>query len=98
MTDVLTRYLRAYVSGDRAGLVYLVPPGTRVAATAGAFELLDLGSLAAVGAGGGAERRVLATVRVRDRVSRAVYALRYRVRLVRRERWYVAELNPAGTR
>jgi len=94
--DVLTRFLRAYVSGDRAGLVYLAPPGTRLAATSGGFELLDLGSLTTLGATTGRERLVLATVHVRDRVSRASYALRYRVRLVRRDRWYVAAINDPG--
>jgi hypothetical protein len=91
--DVLTRFLRAYVSGDRAGLAYLVPAGTRIGATSGGFELLDLGSLTAVGPATGRDRLVLATVEVRDRVSRAVMALRFRVRLVRRDRWYVAEVN-----
>lgn len=91
--DVLTRFLRAYVSGDRAGLAYLVPAGTRIGATAGGFELLDLGSVSAIGATTGPARLVLATVNVRDRVSRASYALRYRVRLLRRDRWYVAAIN-----
>lgn len=91
--DVLTRFLRAYVSGDRAGLAYLVPAGTRIGATAGGFELLDLGSVSAIGATTGPARLVLATVNVRDRVSRASYALRYRVWLLRRDRWYVAAIN-----
>jgi hypothetical protein len=90
---VLTRALRAYVSGDRAGLAYLVPAGTRIAASSGGFELLGLGSLTTTGSTTGRERLVLATVDVRDRVSRATYALRYRVRLVRRDRWYVAAIN-----
>jgi hypothetical protein len=98
ITDVLTRFLRAYVAGDRAGLSYLVPAGTRVGAVAGGFELLDVRSLTAVAPETGAARRVLVTVDVRDGVSRAVMALRYRVRLVRRDRWYVAELNTAGSR
>jgi hypothetical protein len=94
--DVLTRFLRAYVSGDRAALAYLVPPGTRVAATSGGFELLDVGSLTSSGAAAGRTRWVLATVHVRDGVSRASYTLRYRVRLVRRDRWYVAAINDPG--
>jgi hypothetical protein len=95
--DVMTRFLRAFVSGDRAGLVYLAPPGTQVAATAGGFELLDLGPLTSTGPTIGPKRLVLATAHVRDRASRATYALRYRVRLVRRDRWYVAAINdPTG--
>jgi hypothetical protein len=94
--DVLARFLRAYVSGDRAGLAYLVPSGTRVGATGGGFELLDVGSLITLGATTGRSRLVLATVHVRDRASRATYTLRYRVRLVRRDRWYVAAINDPG--
>jgi hypothetical protein len=93
IVDVLTRFLRAYLAGDRAGLAYLVPAGTRIAASSGGFELRELGSIAATGPERGRERLVLVRAHVRDRVSRAIYALRYRVRLVRRDRWYVAELN-----
>lgn len=97
MMDVLTRFLRAYLAGDRAGLSYLVPAGTLFGAVEGGFELVDVRSLAGVGPASGALRRVLVTVDVRDRASRAVMALRYRARLVRRDRWYVAELNTAGS-
>jgi hypothetical protein len=94
LADVLTRFLRAYLAGDSAGLAYLVPAGTRIAATAGGFELLHLGSLSALEGGTDARRLVLATVHVRDRTSRATYALRYRIELVRRDRWYVGAINP----
>ncbi len=94
---MLTRFLRAYLAGDRAGLGYLVPSGTRVEAVAGGFELLDLRSVTTVGPAAGRARQALVTVDVRDRVSRAAMALRYRVRLVKRDRWYVAELNTAGS-
>src|SRR3954471_6275178 len=97
ITDVLTRFLRAYLRGDRPGLSYLVPAGTHVDAVAGGFELLDVRALATVGSASGSVRRVLVTVDVRDRVSRAVMALRYRARLVRRDRWYVAEVNGRGS-
>jgi hypothetical protein len=36
---------------------------------------------------------VLVTVRARDVQTRAVYGLRYRVRLVRGDRWYVQSVN-----
>jgi Conjugative transposon protein TcpC len=92
--DVLTRFLRAYLAGDAGGLTYLVPPGTRIGASTGGFELVELGSVAAVGTRGSASRLlVLATVQARDVESRAVYALRFRVRLLRRDRWYVAGLD-----
>jgi hypothetical protein len=92
--DVLSRFLRAYLAGDAGGLAYLVPPGTRIGASTGGFELVELGSVAAVGTRGSASRLlVLATVQARDVESRAVYALRFRVRLLRRDRWYVAGLD-----
>jgi hypothetical protein len=91
--DVLTRFLRAYLGGDRAGLAYLVPAGTRIAASAGGFELRELGTITATGRASGRERHVLVSAHVRDEISRATYALRYRVRLVRRDRWYVAAIN-----
>jgi len=95
---VLARFLRAFLAGDSRGLEYLVPPGTRIAAAAGGrLELLELGSIAATGPSARGERVVLAKLVARDPTSRATYALRYRVRLVRRDRWYVAELNGAGT-
>ena len=93
---VLRPFLRAYLSGDGAGLAYLVPPGTRIAPTAGHWELIDLTALGAAGPATRAGRLVLATVRARDTDARATYALRYRVRLVRRDRWYVAAVNDGG--
>ena len=91
--DVLRRFLRAYMAGRDAELEYFVPAGTRMAALAQPLELVGLDSVSQDGAAHGRERTVLATVRARDRRTRAVYALRYRLRLVRADRWYVAAVN-----
>jgi hypothetical protein len=91
--DVLARFLRAYLAGDSAALAYLVPPGTRVRAAAGRWELIGVTSLSALSQAVAGERTVLATVQARDERLQMVYTLRYRVRLVRRDRWYVAEVN-----
>jgi len=96
--DVVGRFLRAYLAGDSGGLSYLVPPGTRIAAAGGGFELVELGSITSVGAPEGHERLVLVRALARDTFSRAVHALRYRVRLVRRDRWYVADINAGAGR
>jgi hypothetical protein len=96
IVHVLEPFLRAYLDGDTAALAYLVPPGTQIAAAAGRWELIELTSVSAAGPATRAGRVVLATVAARDLLSRAIYALRYRVRLVRRDRWYVAELNGPG--
>ena len=91
--DVLTRFFRAFLSGRQGDLEYFVPAGVRIGALAQPYELAGLDSVAQTGPGGGRVRSVLATVRARDPQTRAVYALRYRVRLVRRDRWYVAAVN-----
>jgi hypothetical protein len=93
--DVVGRFMRAYLTGDSGGLSYLAPPGTRVAAVAGRFELIELGSITRLGAPAGDERLVLVRLLARDSLSRAVYGLRYSVTLVRRGRWYVAAINSA---
>jgi hypothetical protein len=96
MEDVLTRFLRAYLAGDTGGLAYLEVPGARIAAVAGRLELLSLPSISTGRSGARGRRVVMATVHVRDLESRALYTLRYRVALVRRDRWYVAEINGPG--
>jgi Conjugative transposon protein TcpC len=91
--DVVERFLRAFLAGRSEELEYLVPPGTRIGALAHEHELVGLVSVAQSGQGAGREREVLASVRARDAQSRAVYALRYRLSLVREDRWYVAAVN-----
>jgi hypothetical protein len=95
ITDVVNRFLRAYLVGDTGALAYLVAPGTRIAATTGGLRLLDVDAIETVPAAAGG-RVLLIAVRARDLVSRVTYALRYRVQLVRRDRWYVAAINRPG--
>ena len=75
-----------------AGTTQLQLIGTDLGLGAGSYLVLDDGSITAAPASRGT-RLVLATVHARDRVSRARLALRYRVRLVRRDRWYVAAID-----
>ena len=91
--DVLERFFRAFLAGDTRALAYYAPAGVPISALARRHEFIDLVSLARTAAGRGRSRQVLATVRVRDAGSTAVYALRYRLRLVRGDRWLVAEVN-----
>jgi hypothetical protein len=93
MQDVLTRFLRAFLAGRSADLGYFAPAGVRIDALAQPYELTGVDSVQQLGAGGGRRRVVLVNVRARDVASRAVYALRYELRLVRRDRWYVAAVN-----
>jgi len=91
--DVLSRFFRAYLAGDARELEYLVPAGERIGALGQRHELLDVTSLSLAAPAVGRKREVVATLRARDVATRAVYALRYRLRLVRRDRWYVAAVN-----
>ena len=92
--DVLARFFRAFLAGRSADLEYFVPAGVRLGALAQRYELVGVDSVEQIGSGAGRDAVGPGDlVRARDVRSRAVYALRYRVRLVRRDRWYVAAVN-----
>jgi conjugative transposon protein TcpC len=91
--DVVSRFCRAYLAGDPGGLEYLVPAGTRIGALGQRHELVDVVSLALAAPPKGRVREVVATVRARDAATGASYGLRYRLELVREDRWLVAAVN-----
>jgi hypothetical protein len=95
--DVLQRFMSAYLAGDSRALVYLVPAGARVGALGQKYELLGVTSVALAAPARGSSREVWATVRARDVESRAVYGLRYRLKLVQEDRWYVAAVNSSSS-
>ena len=94
--DVLGRFFRAFLAGRADELEYLAPAGVRIGALGQRHELVGLVSVALARPAAGRTREVLATVRARDEQSGAVYSLRYRLRLVRGDRWYVAAVNNAA--
>jgi Conjugative transposon protein TcpC len=94
--DVVERFMRAFLAGRDEELDYLVPAGTQIGALAQPYELTGVVSIEQVGPGAADAREVLAMVRARDVASGAVFALRYRLRLVREDRWYVASVNEGG--
>jgi len=94
--DVLRRFFGAFLAGRAHDLDYFAPAGVHIGALGQPFELLGLDSVAELEPTSPPGRRrltVLAAVRARDAQTRAVYPLRYRVRLVRTDRWYVAAVN-----
>ena len=95
--DVATRFLRAHLAGDARQLAYFVPAGVRMGALARPHELVGPVTLAQPAATTltARSRVVVATVQARDEASRTVFSLRYRLRLVRSDRWLVSELNEA---
>ena len=90
---LLRRFFPVYLAGRGDQLAYFLPPGRRLAAVGGSYELTSLVGLAEPRGTAGRRRAVLAALRVRDTRSGALYLLRYRVSLERRERWYVAAVN-----
>jgi hypothetical protein len=94
LRDVVSRFLRTYLAGDQPGLAYLVPAGVGIATPAPhGYELVDVDSLAQIGTPAARELELQARARVRDLGSGAVLGQAYRLRLVRRDRWYVADIN-----
>lgn len=98
ITDVVTRFLRAYLAGDTGALAYLAAPGVEVGATAGGIRLIGVDAITAAGPAARGERLLLVAVRARDVASCATYGLRYRIGVVRRDRWYVAAVNAPDDR
>jgi hypothetical protein len=97
--DLLTRFFRAFLAGDARALSYLAPAGVRMGALGRPHELVGAVSvMQAPGPAAAGRRDVVATVRARDVASGAVFPLRYRLRLVRGDRWLVAEVNEATHR
>jgi hypothetical protein len=92
----VSRFLAAYVAGDASAIEYLVPAGVRIAVPGPGLEFAGVVSLELAAPAAGRRRIVLATVRARDRAGGGVFSLRYRLLLVREERWYVAAVNTKG--
>ncbi|MBE2317826.1 conjugal transfer protein [Solirubrobacter sp. CPCC 204708] len=91
--DVVSRFLTAYLAGDAGELSFFTPTGVRIGALAAEHELVDVTSLALVAPAQGRVREVMATVRAKDAATGATYGLRYRLQLVREDRWLVAAVN-----
>ena len=91
--DLLSRFFTAFLAGDGDQLAYLVPSGTRIEAVAAPLELEGVDAVSVIPGGGSGGRWLLVSLRARDRDAEVVYGLRYRVRVVRGDRWYVASLD-----
>lgn len=97
MSDVVRRFLAAYLGGGGPhDLTSFLAPGASVASMPTGLELVSIGQVGQSGKATAARVPVAALVRVHDRGSGAIYSLRYRLELVRRERWYVAAVGGAA--
>jgi Conjugative transposon protein TcpC len=89
--SLVEKFIPAYLSArSPEDLSYLLAPGASVAPLAGSLELLGaFGAVSQLGEGEGRRRTVLVGCRLRYPASGAVYRLAYRLRVVKRNRWYV---------
>jgi hypothetical protein len=89
--SLVEKFIPTFVSArSLRDLSYLLAPGASVVPLAGSFELVGAsGAVWQLGDGEGRRRAVLAGCRLRDRSTGALYRLAYRLRVVRRDRWYV---------
>lgn len=91
ISDLAERFLRRYLSGaGESALAYFLAPGVQLAPMPDGLDVVAVERIDALDPPGRSRRWVLASVRVRDDATGAVYDLAYRVEVVRRDRWYVA--------
>ena len=95
---LLRRFLPAYLAGQPiSALSYFLAPRAQVVALGAGLEVEEVEDFAQVGDRQGSRRTALATLRVRDPETNAVLLQRYRVELVRRDRWYVRSIDGGST-
>jgi Conjugative transposon protein TcpC len=96
VTELVRRFLPIYLSATAPGdLSYLLAPAAVVTPPGGGFELVAVASVKQLGGSEGARRTAIATARVRDAATGAVYPLAYRLQLLRQDRWYVEAVEGA---
>ena len=83
IAELVAKFLPDYLSASGPGdLSYLLARAPVVKPPGGGFELVAVAAVKQLGCGEGARRAVIATARVRDAASGAVYPLAYRLELV----------------
>lgn len=87
--DVVGRFMEAYLAGsDSKSLAYYLVPTARVRSIGGGLSLASVQEIAQRPTAPDGE--LVVTARVRDAISRTVFPQRYRLTVVKRDRWYVA--------
>ncbi|NLT05166.1 MAG: conjugal transfer protein [Solirubrobacterales bacterium] len=92
VADLAGRFLRAYVSGGgRAKLAYFLAPSAQITQMPDGLEVAEVGEVDEIDTDGPG-RTIAAAVSVRDTATGAVFPARYRLGLVREDRWLVASV------
>ena len=90
---LVERFLRAYVSGT-GDLAYLSAPRARLHPLAPGLRLADIDAVGQTEAAP-ARRAILVAATLQDAAVGTRYGVAYRLELIRRERWYVAQISGA---
>jgi len=94
ISKLVTRFIGTYASTSRpSDLVYFVAPGSTVAPLGG-FDLVGQPDVAQLD-DGDTTRTIAARARLKDRATGVTYPVRYRLDLVKRKRWFVADVQGA---
>jgi hypothetical protein len=95
---LVSKFLPEYLSAsDSESLSYLLAPNASVQPLGGAVQLDGITAISQVDQGDGAKRTVLASARVSDPISGAIFPVAYRLSVVDRGgRWYVASVEGAA--
>jgi hypothetical protein len=97
---LVSRFFPAYLAKEQGDLAYFAPPGTLLRGVSGHWADVQLVEVLEEKRPSGRTLSIVATVRARDTATGALHLLRYRLRLEREGRWYVAAVNarPKGAR
>jgi hypothetical protein len=96
----LERFFTAYLEGDTPGLEYFTLPGVRLQALPSPLKLRDVGIINLTSPARGNIRDIVVTVTAEqsvDNESNITFPLRYRLRMERGDRWYIAAINQGGS-
>lgn len=89
ITDLVTKFLPVYLAGRPDELAFYLPAGTRITPLGSNLEIQRISEVQQIDNSTGPRRTLLAEADVRDPTTRVIYPMRYRLDVVRQDRWLV---------
>lgn len=96
INDLVRKFLAVYLGGRPDQLNFYTPPATRITPLGRDLTLRRVEQVQQVGDSAGHTRRLLVQALIRDPTTRTVYPMRYRLDVVRRDRWLVRGVDGGG--
>lgn len=96
INDLIGKFLPVYLSGRADQLSFYLPAGTHITPLGSDLEVQRVVEVQQIGESTGPTRKLIVHALVRDPTTRAVFPLRYRIDVVRRDRWYVQKVEGGG--